>query len=91
MSKKLWVYINQVQFQNSLSFLNKINDDYDLKDLEFHNQQCLSGISRCSFRLGDTVNGLEKAQQLTDKNLTKEIASLCESLNYGLEAAKFYT
>ena len=76
---------------NPLSFLNKINDDYDLKDLEFHNQQCLSGISRCSFRLGDTVNGLEKAQQLTDKNLTIEVASLCESLNYGLEAAKLYT
>ena len=76
---------------NPLNFLNKINDDYDLKDLEFHNQQCLSGISRCSFRLGDTVNGLEKAQQLTDKNLTIEVASLCESLNYGLEAAKLYT
>ena len=73
---------------NSLSFLNKINDDYDLKDLEFHNQQCLSEISRCNFRLGDTVKGLEKAQQLTDKNLTIEVASLCESLNYGLEAAK---
>ena len=26
---------------NPLSFLNKINDDYDLKDLEFHNQQYL--------------------------------------------------
>ena len=76
---------------NPKEFLNKINDDYDLKDLEFHNQQCLAGISRCAFRMGNTDMGLQKAQELTDKNLIIEVASLSESFQYNLEAAKLYT
>ena len=76
---------------NPKDFLNKINDDYDLKDLEFHNQQCIAGISRCAFRMGNTELGLQRAQEINDKNLIIEIASLSESFNYNLEAAKLYT
>ena len=76
---------------NPKEFLNKINDDYDLKDLELHNQQCIAGISRCAFRMGNTELGLQKAQELNDKNLIIEVASLSESFNYNLESAKLYT
>ena len=61
---------------NPEEFIKKINDDYDLNDLELHNQKCTAGISRCTFRIGDTEKGLNKAQEITDKNLVIEIASL---------------
>ena len=68
-------YIN-----NPLEYIKKINDDYDLNDLELHNQKCTAGISRCSFRIGETDKGFLKADELTDKNLIIEIATLCESI-----------
>ena len=79
-------YIN-----NPLEYIKKINDDYDLNDLELHNQKCTAGISRCSFRIGETDKGFLKADELTDKNLIIEIATLCESINYDLESAKLFS
>ena len=79
-------YIN-----NPEEFIKKINDDYDLNDLELHNQKCTAGISRCAFRIGDTDKGLSKAQEITDKNLVIEIASLCENIRYELESAKLFS
>jgi WD repeat-containing protein 19 len=76
---------------NPMEFIKKINDDYDLNDLELHNQKCTAGISRCSFRNGETDKGLAKAEELTDKNLIIEIATLCESINYDLESAKLFS
>ena len=76
---------------NPLEYIKKINDDYDLNDLELHNQKCTAGISRCSFRNGETDKGLSKAEELTDKNLIIEIATLCESINYDLESAKLFS
>ena len=75
---------------NKNEFINKV-DDIDVNDIDIHNQNCIAGLSRSSFRLGDTEKGLIKAQELTDKNLLIEVASLCESLSYGLESAKLYT
>ena len=76
---------------NPTEFIKKINDDYDINDLELHNQQCIAGIARCAFRIGDTEKGLNKAEEITDKNLVIEIASLCENLHYDLESAKLFT
>ena len=76
---------------NPMEFLKKINDDYDLNDLELHNQKCTAGLSRCSFRNGETDKGLSKAEELTDKTLIVEIATLCESINYDLESAKLFS
>ena len=59
--------------------------------LELHNQKYTVGISRCSFRNGETDTGLSKAEELTDKNLIIEIATLCESINYDLESAKLFS
>ena len=76
---------------NPQEFIKKINDDYDLNDLELHNQKCTAGISRCAFRIGDPEKGLNKAQEITDKNLVIEIASLCENIHYELESAKLFS
>ena len=50
-------------------------------DLELHNKECIAGISRCVFRMGNTELGLEKVQELNDKNLIIKVASLSESFN----------
>jgi WD repeat-containing protein 19 len=66
-------------------------DAISKEEITDHNLQCYAGISRCSFRLGDTTRGLSLAVDITDKNMTVEIASLCEHLSYNLEAARLYT
>ena len=76
---------------NPTEYIKKINDDYDLNDLELHNQKCTAGISRCAFKIGDTDKGLSKAKEITDKNLIIEIASLCENIHYELESAKLFS
>jgi WD repeat-containing protein 19 len=73
-------------------YLGRTDDDHLTKeDIINHNMFCNSGISKCCFRLGDTSRGMNIAQELTDKNLIIEIAALCESLMYNLEAAKLYS
>lgn len=76
---------------NIHEFMKEIeDDDIGREDIDEHNIHCYAGLARCCFRLGDTTRGLSLAQDLNDKNLIIEVASLCESLNYGLEAAKLY-
>jgi len=77
---------------NITEYLHSLDDeDLDRDDLINHNMNCNAGISRCSFKLGDTIRGMNIAQELKDKNLLLEIASICESLMYSIEAAKLYS
>ena len=76
---------------NPTEFIKKINDDYDLNDLELHNQKCTAGISRCAFKIGNIEKGISKAKEITDKNLIIEIASLCENIKYELESAELFS
>lgn len=102
-SRKLaYQYETQTKTQNAIElyensmihnpnqFLREV-EGLDLHDVDNHNQNCIAGICRCCFRMGDTEKGLNKAKEITDKNLLIEVASLCEQLSYGLESAKLYT
>jgi WD repeat-containing protein 19 len=85
--------IYEKSFINNITeYINSIeDDDIGRDDIINHNIYCNAGIARCSFRLGDTMRGMSISQELTDKNLLIEIASICESLMYSLEAAKLYS
>ena len=47
-------------------------------NVEEHNAQCYAGIARTSIKMGGLPRGMKIAQELNDKNLVIDIASVCE-------------
>jgi WD repeat-containing protein 19 len=49
-------------------------------NVEEHNAQCYAGIARTSIKMGGLPRGMKIAQELNDKNLVIDIASVCEQM-----------
>ena len=72
------------------AFIKESNFEADYIEVTDHNSLCRTGIARCSFKLGDNDKGMKLALELDDKQNLIEIANLCESMKFNLEAAKLY-
>lgn len=59
-------------------------------NIDQHNAQCYAGIARTAIKMGDIGRGFQIANELNDKNLTIEIAAVCENMKSLTEAAKLY-
>jgi len=83
-------YSNALKIYES-SYISKLNSNVDLEiSIEDHNIQCQAGIARCSIRTGNITRGLNLTNELQDKNIIFEIATVCESINQFNEAANLY-
>lgn len=45
-----------------------------------HNENCYSGIARCSLKIGDIRRGIELALKLPNKQVKKECGSILEAI-----------
>lgn len=45
-----------------------------------HNENCYSGIARCSLKIGDIRRGIELATKLPNKQVKKECGAILESI-----------
>jgi WD repeat-containing protein 19 len=51
---------------------------------------CMSGIARCTLRLGDLRRGVRLARESNDKKLCRECAAILSDLKQWMEAASLY-
>jgi len=56
-------------------------------NVQQHNRQCHAGIARTAIKLGDVIRGVNITNELDEKNLVIEIASVCEQMKQWPEAA----
>jgi len=68
----------------------QLEDQNNTPNIREHNKQCYAGIARTSARLGDVARAVSIAKSLDDKQLTIEIATVCESMKQYLEAAQLF-
>ena len=70
--------ISSSDYPTSLKMFEKglTENDYDKE----HNENCHSGIARCSLKIGDIRRGIELALKLPNKQVKRECGSILESI-----------
>lgn len=78
----------QKLYEKALMTTNKTVDEKI--NIEEHNTHCYAGIARTAIKMGDIQRGFQIAQNINDKNIVIEIASVLEQMKQWTEAAKIY-
>ena len=82
------------EYENALkmyeSALEVMDDEGTLLHTETQQTTCMSGIARCTLRLGDLRRGVRLARESNDRKLCRECAAILSDLKQWMEAASLF-